>query len=87
MFLDSKNDYQIAYAGNAHDISMVIGNSFNVISEKPNATQVIEKLKSVTNHKGVGGSFGFIENEKDGPHFHFPVQLKKIVDGRIETVE
>jgi len=71
------NDFQIAYAGNWHDMALVIGSLFN---EQPDLTndEIMMKIHKSTFYKGVCGEFKFIENENGGPHFSFPVKMKKI---------
>lgn len=78
------NDYQLAYAGNAFDMAMVIGRLFNS-GNNFSSRQIIENLGSVSKTEGVGGMFSFSDSSDD-PHFHFPVQLKQIKGEKIETV-
>ena len=81
-----KNDYQIAYAGNAYDMAMTWGRLFNNLSAAISADEIMVKLKSVKNQSGIGGIFSFIDSSVDGPHYHFPVQLKRISGESIEPL-
>ncbi|RIL08280.1 MAG: hypothetical protein DCC75_09330 [Proteobacteria bacterium] len=80
-----KNDYQIAYAGNAYDMAVVLGSLFNRSGDLT-SEQIMSKLKSVTLHKGIGGEFSFVETPTAGPHYHFPVEIKKIIGEDITVV-
>ena len=71
------NDFQIAYAGNWHDMALVIGALFNETSGFTN-DEIMSKLRLPTIYKGVCGDFKFVENENGGPHFSFPIKMKKI---------
>ena len=82
------NDYQIAYAGNAYDMTMVIGDLFGkTASSSLDSSQVIDKLKGVSETRGIGGMFNFQDTPGAGPHFYYPVKLKKIEGVVIKEVE
>jgi len=80
------NDYQLSYAGNAYDMAMSWGRLFNNLPATISAVEVMEKLKSVQNQLGVGGIYSFMDSPVDGPHYHFPVQLKRIQGESIKIV-
>jgi branched-chain amino acid transport system substrate-binding protein len=77
------NDYQLAYAGNAYDMAVIIGRLFNS-ADSLSSEQIMERLRSVQNQPGVGGVFSFSSSPHDDPHFQFPVMLKQI-DGEVIT--
>ncbi len=81
-----KNDYQIAYAGNGYDMAITIGKLFN-LAPILSPDQIMSRLRDVREQTGIGGRFEFRDTPADGPHFHFPVQLKKIVGEKIETIK
>ncbi len=82
------NDYQIAYAGNAYDMAMIIGTEF---STKDSSTlspeEIMKKLKNRGETKGIAGTFSFQNTKEDGPHFHYPVRLKRIEEGVIRELD
>ncbi len=82
------NDYQIAYAGNAYDMAMVIGTEFSSKdSFALSPEEIMKKLKSTGETKGIAGTFGFLNTQEDGPHFHYPARLKKIEGGEIKEID
>ncbi|WKZ56144.1 MAG: ABC transporter substrate-binding protein [Bdellovibrionota bacterium] len=80
------NDYQIAYAGNAYDMAVMLGQLFNKVVPPPNADQIMTRIRSVQNRNGIGGTFSFVDSEEDGPHFHFPVQVKQVSGESIQVL-
>jgi len=79
------NDYQIAYAGNWHDMALMIGGLFNSnigVASK----QVMSLLRKDKIYEGVGGEFKFKETPVDGPYYEFPVELKRIKGESISIV-
>lgn len=78
------NDYQIAYAGNAYDMAMILGRLFN--GQTLSADEIMTRLRSVKDQSGIGGTFSFGDAPDEGPHYHFPVQLKKIVGDKITVI-
>lgn len=82
------NDYQIAYAGNAYDMAMVIGAKFSTKdSSTLSSEEIIKKLESTGETKGISGTFSFQNTQDGGPHFHYPARLKKIVGGKIREID
>lgn len=81
------NDYQIAYAGNAYDMAITIGKLFHRDTSTPTAEEIMTRLQHVQGKTGVGGTFEYRDDPEAGPHFHFPVQLKKIVGEKIEILK
>jgi len=80
-----KNDYQIAYAGNAYDMAVVLGSLFNSSGDLT-SEQIMAKLKTVKFQNGIGGEFSFAETSTGGPHYRFPVEIKKIAGQEITVV-
>jgi branched-chain amino acid transport system substrate-binding protein len=82
------NDYQIAYAGNAYDMAIVMGNLFSDSgSLNLSSAEIIDKFKTVSNVSGIGGVFSFMNTPENGPHFHYDVQLKIIENGKIKEID
>lgn len=78
------NDYQLAYSGNAYDMTNIIGRLFN--SKAYTSTQIIDLLRSVKDEQGVGGIFSFSNQPGMDPHYQFPIQLKKIIGDKISII-
>jgi len=73
------NDYQIAYAGNAYDIAVLIGKLFNKVNSKLTPEQIVAELKSPkSNLNGETGEFHFQHSDDGDSYFQFPVHLKVI---------
>jgi branched-chain amino acid transport system substrate-binding protein len=82
-----KNDYQVAYAGNAYDMAVIIGSLFSDLSKGvPNSREVITKLKSIKDFNGIGGNFSFQETEEAGSHYHYKATLKQVQQGKIREL-
>jgi len=79
------NDLQIAYAGNAYDVAIVVGTLFGN-SENPSSDNVIKSLRGIKDLAGVGGKFSFRETPDSGAHFEFPIRVKKIVGTKFEVI-
>lgn len=76
------NDYQIAYAGNAYDIAVMIGTLFNNAA-RLSADQIMDELRSSkTSLNGVTGPFKYRHTRDGDSYYEFPVQLKRIENGR-----
>lgn len=80
------NDYQIAYAGNAYDMAMVIAKVFSE-STGISSDEIVTKLNAVKDESGIGGTFSYMDTADDGPHFHYPVQMKRIEAGIIQVIK
>lgn len=82
------NDYQIAFAGNAYDMAMVMGNLFaDSKSLNLSSAEIVDKFKIVSNVSGIGGVFSFLNTPENGPYFHYDVQLKIIENGKVKEIE
>jgi branched-chain amino acid transport system substrate-binding protein len=81
------NDYQIAYAGNAYDMAMVIGEQFGGLTAPISGDEIMLHLKAIKNKDGIGGIFSFQDTSDGGPHYHFPPKLKKIVGDSIIKID
>jgi ABC-type branched-subunit amino acid transport system substrate-binding protein len=82
------NDYQIAYAGNAYDMAILIGTVFNNLTGDLTAEQIMSELKSTQSTLvGETGAFRF-QSTKDGDsYFQFPVHLKLIEGARFRPLQ
>ncbi len=82
------NDYQIAYSGNAYDMAMVIGTQFSIKdSSTLSPEEIMKKLESIGETKGIAGTFSFQNTQEGGPHFRYPARLKKIEGGEIKEID
>ena len=78
-----KNDYQIAYAGNAYDMAMMIGALFNAAQAKLSTEKILDELHSSrSSMDGVTGAFKYKHTQNGDSYFEFPVQLKRVEKGR-----
>lgn len=81
------NDYQIAYAGNAYDMAMLIGTLFNKLTSKLAPEQIMTELKSLKSTlNGETGAFHFQHTNDGDSYFQFPVHLKVIEDGKFHPL-
>lgn len=77
-----KNDYQIAYAGNAYDIAMMIGTLFNSDQERLSTEKILKELQSSRSSLiGATGASKYRHTEDGDSYFEFPIQLKRVEKG------
>jgi branched-chain amino acid transport system substrate-binding protein len=81
------NDFQLAYAGNAHDIAILIGTLFGSGEAPKTSSATMERLRAAPTIEGVAGSFQFRHTLAGDSYFEFPVRLKKIVGKQIENLD
>jgi len=80
------NDLQIAYAANWYDMAMLLGDVFTNLSKTASAEDIMTSLRESGVRQGVGGEFQYRETPEDGPHFQFPIKVKKIEGEEIVEV-
>ena len=81
------NDYQIAYAGNAYDMAVLIGTLFNGEQAKPSPEQILSALKGPKSSlNGVAGSFHYQTSAERDSYYQFPMQLKVIQGDRFHVL-
>lgn len=77
-----KNDYQIAYAGNAYDLAVMLGTLFNSASSRLGSDKILETLKSDKSSLiGVTGAAKYQQGSDGDSYFEFPIQLKRVENG------
>jgi ABC-type branched-subunit amino acid transport system substrate-binding protein len=77
-----KNDYQIAYAGNAYDLAVMLGSLFNSASSGLSSEKILEALKSdKSSLVGVTGAAKYQHSSDGDSYFEFPIQLKRVENG------
>jgi hypothetical protein len=77
-----KNDYQIAYAGNAYDLAVMLGTLFNAAPTGLSSEQILATLKSnKSSLTGVTGSAKYQHSSDGDSYFEFPIQLKRVENG------
>jgi branched-chain amino acid transport system substrate-binding protein len=77
-----KNDYQIAYAGNAYDLAVMLGTLFNSASSGLSSEKILEALKSdKSSLVGVTGAAKYQHSSDGDSYFEFPIQLKRVENG------
>jgi len=77
-----KNDYQIAYAGNAYDLAVMLGTLFNSASSGLGSEKILETLKSdKSSLVGVTGAAKYQHSSDGDSYFEFPIQLKRVENG------
>lgn len=82
-----KSDHQIAYAGNAYDLAVMLGTLFNSASYKLGSEQILEILKSnKSSLVGVTGAAKYQHSSDGDSYFEFPIQLKRVEDGEFLLV-
>lgn len=75
------NDYQIAYAGNAYDMAVLIGTLFGSAQTNWSPERILEELRSQRSSlNGVTGAFKYRHTDDGDSYFEFPVYLK-IIEG------
>jgi len=73
------NDYQIAYAGNAYDMAVMIGTLFGPAQASWSPQRILDELRIPRSSlNGVTGTFKYKHTEEGDSYFEFPVYLKRI---------
>ena len=83
------NDYQLAYAGNAFDVAMLIGRLFNQPSDRDASPEaVMQALKSPqASGFGVGGPYKYMQTPEGDSYFQFPAALKMVKQGGFVSMD
>ncbi|MEZ4754069.1 MAG: ABC transporter substrate-binding protein [Bdellovibrionota bacterium] len=79
------NDLQLAYAGNSHDIVLMIGKLFNS-GKNQSASQIMDKIRTAEEFQGACGNFIFKNTKDAGPYISFPIYTKLIKNGIVEKI-
>lgn len=79
------NDLQTAYAANAYEFAMMVGELFNQ-STNTEPKKIIAELSSYPGREGVTGRYQLLESEFGDKYFDFPVSIKRINGENDETV-
>lgn len=80
------NDYQLAYAGNAHDIALLIASVFGSVKTSLDSAAVIKGLTSAPSVEGVAGAFRYRHTADADSYYEFPVHLKRITGEHFENI-
>ena len=81
------NDYQLAYAGNAHDMALLIATLFGKSKEPLSGEAVMSALRAAPEIRGVTGAFRYRSTSEGDAYFDFPIALKKIEGGKITVLK
>ena len=81
-----KNDLQLPEAGRAFDFAILIGSLCNHNTSSCIGEKVIDLINKSGTHHGVVGPYKFSKTPAGGVHAKFPIFLKKIKDGKIQTI-
>ena len=80
------NESQIAFAGNAHDITVLFAQLLEK-QNKYNTSSFIESLNSVKKQNGVLGEFSFKKDDTTGMYFDFPIFVKEISESHGKVIK
>lgn len=79
-------DYQLAYAGNAYDMAVLVGSLFNSLTRTLSPNEIMSELTGPkASMTGVGGDFDYIHTAKGDSYYKFPIALKVIRQGKFKT--
>jgi ABC-type branched-subunit amino acid transport system substrate-binding protein len=80
------NEAQLAFAGSAYDMAILLGDIFQ---QHPNVRgeALVKALSAVSQRRGVLGEFSFRNAAGTGQFFEYPIHVKRIKDGRGVVVE
>jgi ABC-type branched-subunit amino acid transport system substrate-binding protein len=76
----------IGVSANAFDTAVVIAELYgDGISAKLSAEQIIDRLRGISERRGVSGTFSFADSADAGKHIDFPLSLRIVQNGEIRS--
>lgn len=76
----------IGVSANAFDTAVLIADLYgDGMSATLSAEQIIERLKGISDRRGVSGIFSFAESSDAGKHIDFPLSLRIVQNGEIRS--
>ena len=81
------NDHEVAYAANAYQFALILGQLFNSARTWSSPEEVVRQIKSVPAGEGPNGRYQVRSSEKLGTYFEFEMAVRRVEAGRIISVQ
>lgn len=82
------NESQLSFGAPTYELALALGELFNDTSLHLSGAEILDRIAAMPPRDGVAaGPYSYTNDPQTGPHFKFPLAVKKIVNNSITVLE